>query len=135
MDPAQLADGASAVWLGATLGGTKVTGVLDDSPAAAAGVSPGDEIIAIDGFRVTGEAELRSIAGAQRPGDQVELAMFRRGRLVRLPVRLAAAPPTRYEIAGIAEPGPAAARYQAWIGEAHPGAQTLATITTTARWV
>jgi predicted metalloprotease with PDZ domain len=134
-DPAQVADGASAVWLGATLGGTKVSGVLDDSPAYAAGLAPGDEIIAIDGFRVTGDGDVRSHVAAQRPGDTVELAVFRRARLVRLPVQLGAAPPTRYELAGIAEPGPAAARYQAWIGEPHPGAQVLASITTTARWV
>jgi predicted metalloprotease with PDZ domain len=134
-DPAQITDGASAVWLGATIGGTKVTGVLDDSPACAAGVSPGDEIIALDGFRVTGEADVRNLAGAQRPGDEIELAVFRRGRLVRLPLRLGAAPATRYEIAGMAEPGPAAARYQAWMGEPYPGPQVLATITTTARWV
>jgi hypothetical protein len=35
---------------------------------------------------------------------------------------------------GVADPGPAAARYQAWLGESHPGAQSLATVTTTARW-
>ncbi|HEX2688350.1 MAG TPA: PDZ domain-containing protein [Kofleriaceae bacterium] len=134
-DPAQVADGASAVWLGATVGSNKVTGVFDDSPAYVAGLSPGDEIIALDGFRVTSDTELRNLAGAQKPGDQVELAVFRRGRLLRLPVRLGAAPATRYEIVGSAEPGPAAARYQAWLGEPHPGAQVLATITTTARWV
>lgn len=134
-DPAQIADGASAVWLGATIGSTKVTGVLDDSPACEAGLSPGDEIIAIDGFRVTNEADLRGIAGARKPGDQVELAVFRRGRLLRLPLRLGAAPVTRYEIVGIAEPGSAALRYQAWIGEPYPGPQILATVTTTARWV
>src|SRR5204862_965576 len=43
-DPGQLGDGATAVWLGATIGGGKVTGVFDDSPAQAAGLSPGDEI-------------------------------------------------------------------------------------------
>jgi len=134
-DPAQIADGASAVWIGATVAGGKVTGVLDDSPAQAAGLSPGDEIIAIDGFRVTSEADLRAIPGALKPGDAIELAVFRRARLLRLPVCLGAAPATRYEIVGIAEPGAAAARYQAWLGEPHPGAQVLATITTTARWV
>jgi len=134
-DPAQIADGCAAVWLGATLGGSKVTAVLDDSPAAAGGLSPGDEIIAIDGFRVTNEGELRSMAGARKPGDAVELAVFRRSRLIRITVRLGAAPPTRYEIAGVADPGPAAARYLAWLGEPHPGSQLLATITTTTRWV
>lgn len=57
------------------------------------------------------------------------------GTLVELPIVLAAAPPTRYEIVGIADPVAAAGRYQAWIGEPHPGAQVLATVTATARWV
>ncbi|HEU4732882.1 MAG TPA: PDZ domain-containing protein [Kofleriaceae bacterium] len=134
-DPAQIADGASAVWLGATVNSNKVGAVIDDSPACAAGLSPGDEIIALDGFRVSGESDVRNLAGARRPGDEIELAVFRRGRLVRLWLRLAAAPVTRYEIAGVSEPGPAAARYQAWIGESHPGPQVLATVTTTARWI
>ena len=134
-DPGQIAEGASAVWLGATLAGSKVTGVVDDSPACAAGLSPGDEIIAIDGFRVTGDGDVRNLAGTRRPGDDIELAVFRRARLLRLPLRLAAAPPARYEIVGVPDPGPAAARYQAWLGDPHPGAQVVATVTTTARWV
>jgi len=134
-DPAQVADGASAVWLGATVSGNKLTGVLDGGPAQAAGLSPGDELIAIDGFRTAGEAEIRNLAGARKAGDEVAVSVFRRHRLVTTPLVLAAAPPTRYEIAGIADAGPAAARYQAWLGEPHPGAAVLATITTTARWV
>ena len=134
-DPAQVADGLAAVWLGATVTGIKVSGVMDDGPAAEAGLSPGDELIAVGGLRATTDGELRALIGAGRPGDTVELAAFRRGRLIRLTVALAAAPPTRYELVGVADPGPAAARYQAWIGEPHPGAQVLATITTTARWV
>jgi len=134
-DPAQVADGANAVWLGATVSGTKVTGVFDGGPAHAAGISPGDEIVALDGFRAASEGDLRSLAGARRVGDQVVVHAFRRHRLVELCAVIGQAPPTRYEIAGIAEPGPAAARYQAWLGEPHPGAQNLATVTTTTRWV
>ena len=134
-DPAQVADGAQAIWLGITVSGTKVTGVMDGSAAQTAGLSPGDEVVALDGFRTTSEADLRNLAGARKPGDEVAVAVFRRHRLLSLPLVLAAAPPTRFEIAGIADPGPSAARYQAWLGEAHPGAVVLATITTTARWV
>ena len=51
-------------------------------------------------------------------------------------VTLSAAPPTRYEITALADPGAAAAaRYQAWLGESHPGAGTLATVTATSRWI
>jgi len=134
-DPAQVADGANAVWLGATVSGTKVTGVFDGGPAHVAGISPGDELVALDGFRAASEGDLRSLAGARRVGDQVIVHVFRRHRLVELCAVIGQAPPTRYEIAGIAEPGPAAARYQAWLGEPHPGAQNLATVTTTTRWV
>jgi predicted metalloprotease with PDZ domain len=134
-DPAQTTDGAQPVWLGLTANGTKVTGVFDGSPAQAAGISPGDELVAIDRFRATSDGELRSLLAARRPGDAVSIALFRRHRLVEVTATLAAAPPTRYEIAGVADAGPAAARYQAWLGEPHPGSQILATVTTTARWV
>ena len=134
-DPAQTADGATALWLGATLSGIKITAVFDQSPAHAAGLSPGDEIIALDGFRTTNEADVRTLAGARRAGDSVAVSVFRRHRLLELPLVLAPAPPTRYEIAGVADPGAAATRYQAWLGEPHPGSTVLATITTTARWV
>lgn len=135
MDPAQVADGAHPLWIGAIASGTKITGVMDGSPAQAAGLTPGDEVIAIDGFRTTTEADLRSLVGTRRPLDTVQVSLFRRHRLVTVPVVLATAPPTRYEIAGLADAGAAASRYLAWMGEAHPGAQVLATITTTARWV
>jgi len=134
-DPAQVADGLAAIWLGVTTQGTRLTGVLDHTPAAAAGLSPGDELIAIDRFRVTSDGEVRNLIGARKVGDTVAISLFRRHKLVDVQVALAAAPPTRYELVGVAEPGPAAARYQAWLGEAHPGAQSLATVTTTARWV
>jgi predicted metalloprotease with PDZ domain len=134
-DPAQVADGLVATWLGVTTQGNRVTGVFDHSPAHAAGISPGDELVAIDRFRATSDGELRTLLGARKVGDTVSIALFRRHKLVDAKVTLAAAPPTRYEVSGVAEPGPAAARYQAWLGEAHPGAQSLATITTTARWV
>ncbi|HWO25759.1 MAG TPA: PDZ domain-containing protein [Kofleriaceae bacterium] len=135
-DPAQLADGASALWIGATLSGAKVVSVFDGGPAQAAGLSPGDEVVALDGFRAGTDSELRLLIGARRAGDRAVLTVFRRHRLFEVPILLGAAPPTRYEIASRADPGSAAARYQQWLGDPYPAApQILATITTTARWV
>jgi predicted metalloprotease with PDZ domain len=135
-DPAQLADGASAVWLGLTTSGVRVTGVLDGSPAAAAGLSPGDELCAIDRLRVASESEARATLAARRPGDAIELAVWRRHRLVMVPAVIGAAPPTRHELVALAEPAPdQAARYLAWMGEALPTGQNLATITGTTRWL
>jgi predicted metalloprotease with PDZ domain len=134
-DPSQVADGASALWLGATLSGAKVTAVFDGGPAQAAGLSPGDEVVALDGFRATSEGELRNLVGARRAGDRAVLTVFRRHRLLELPIAIGPAPPTRYELLARPEPGPAAARYQQWLGEPYPAAGILATVTTTARWV
>jgi predicted metalloprotease with PDZ domain len=133
-DPAQIADGLAAVWLGVTTHGNRVTGAFDRSPAQLAGISPGDELIAVDRFRASSDGELRSLLGARKVGETVTLSLFRRHKLVDVQVTLAAAPPTRYELVGM-EPCAATARFQPWLGEAHPGAQSLATITTTARWV
>jgi predicted metalloprotease with PDZ domain len=134
-DPGQVSDGAHAIWIGATMQGIKVNAIFDGGPAQAAGLSPGDEVIAVDGFRATTESELRNLLGTRTAGDVVALAVFRRHRLVEVRVTVGAAPATRYEIVGVADPGPAAGRYQTWIGEPHPGAQTLATVTTTNRWI
>ncbi|HEY3802217.1 MAG TPA: PDZ domain-containing protein [Kofleriaceae bacterium] len=134
-DPAQVADGLAGVWLGVTTAGVKVTGVFDDSPAQHAGISPGDELVAIDRFRATSDGELRTLIGTRPVGERVAIAVFRRHKLIELSAVLAAAPPTRYELVGAADPGAAGERYQKWLGEPHPGAQSLATITTTARWV
>jgi predicted metalloprotease with PDZ domain len=137
-DPATATDSAGGTWLGVTCSGNKVSGVFDGSPAQLAGISPGDELIAIDGFRATSDGDLRNLLLARRIDDSVEVTLFRRHRLVRATVRLVHAPPTRYEFATVAEQavGPGAAHFLQWIGEPYPGpAQVLATITTTARWV
>jgi predicted metalloprotease with PDZ domain len=133
-EPAQIADGAKPVWLGVSVGGGKVTGVADGSPAHAAGVAPGDELVALDGFKAGSESDARGLLASRRPGDTVEVTVFRRNRLVRVPVVVAEAPPTRWEIAAVAEPGPErAARYAAWMGEPHPSGQSLCVVTTTTR--
>jgi predicted metalloprotease with PDZ domain len=126
----------AAVWLGAVTSGIKVTSVHDGGPAQAAGLSPGDEVVAIDRCRATSGDDLRGLVGARSPGERVTLSVFRRHRLIDIPVVIAAAPPNRYEITAVARPEPAAAaRYERWLGEPHPGDQTLASVTTTSRWV
>ncbi len=137
-DPATTTDSAQGSWLGLTASGTKVSGVFDDSPAQQAGISPGDELIAIDGFRATSDADLRSLLMPRRIDERVRVSLFRRHRLIEATVQLAQMPPTRYELATCAEPalGQGAAHYQQWLGEPFPGPnQVLATVTTTARWI
>ena len=72
----------------------------------------------------------------RHPGDRVRLTLFRRNRLMELEVTLAESPPTKWEIAGVADASAeAAARYRAWLGEPHPGAAVLAQVACGNRWV
>ena len=48
---------------------------MPDSPAAAAGLQPGDVIAAVDGTAVAGERDLAALIGGYAPGDEVELSV------------------------------------------------------------
>jgi predicted metalloprotease with PDZ domain len=84
-----------AVWLGATLGaraGKPVfLAVHNGGPAEQAGISPGDELVALDGLRI-------DIAGCEartrryRPGDTSDLSVFRGDELISVRMKWAEAP-------------------------------------------
>ncbi|MBP9088297.1 MAG: M61 family metallopeptidase [Kofleriaceae bacterium] len=132
-DPATTTDGVTPGWLGVTMAGIKVTGVFDASPAQRAGVSPGDELIAIDGFRCASDSELRNLCASKGPDATMTLAFFRRGQLMQCTATLAVPPATRYEMLAVTDAGPAAERYARWLGKPHVAAQILATVLTTSR--
>jgi predicted metalloprotease with PDZ domain len=58
-----------------------VVHVIDGSPAQAAGLSGGDEIVAVDGIRVAGAARLAETLGGSRVGELITLHAFRRDEL------------------------------------------------------
>jgi len=85
-------------------------------PAAAAGVLPGDELLAIDGLRVTAEDYLARLQKL-RPDEQVKLTLVRHGRLIELPLTTGTEIPASYVIV----PKPDISnrekkRMQAWLG-------------------
>lgn len=111
-------------WLGARLrvegGRTLVTEVLEGSPAFASGLMAGDEILALDGFRASA-ADFDLRLHERRPGERIEIAVFRGDRLRRLSATLAARPWARRAIKPRPDAAPAErARYEAWLGEAFP---------------
>src|SRR5690606_26062284 len=57
--------------------GVLVLGVMDDQPAARAGLQAGDISIAVDGERTPDSAVLRAKVGSTRPGDVVTLRVVR----------------------------------------------------------
>ncbi|HUI09946.1 MAG TPA: PDZ domain-containing protein [Bacteroidota bacterium] len=80
-----------AVWSGleaADAGGrARITRVIAGSPAFAAGLDAGDEIVALDGFRI-GASGLQARMKDFRPGESLRLTVFRGERLREFTVRL-----------------------------------------------
>jgi len=108
-----------AVWLGATLqnvGGKPVFRTVDNGgPAELAGISPGDELVALDGLRI-------DVAGAEArtrrylPGDVSDIAVFRGDELQALRLKWAEAPlDTCYLTLDDAADAAALARRDAWL--------------------
>lgn len=82
---------------------TKVQFVWDGSPAATAGIDIGDELLAIDGVRVTHDnlnERLRDYQG----GDAIAVTIFHQEVLQTHEVRLDDPQPTRYQIMKVSSP-------------------------------
>jgi len=67
----------------------KLANVLDGGSAQAVGLSAGDELIAVNGLRVTA-GNLESLVGRASPGDMLEILVFRRDELLHFEAALAA---------------------------------------------
>jgi predicted metalloprotease with PDZ domain len=65
----------------------KINTVYSDSPAQRAGVSAGDELVAIDGLRAD-LATLKSAVTRKRRGARLELHAFRRDELIRFELEI-----------------------------------------------
>jgi serine protease Do len=73
--------------------GALVTSVVEDSPAAQAGVEVSDFIVAVDDQEVASGNDLRNIIAARQPGQTVTLTVVRNGERRELKVTLAQQPP------------------------------------------
>ncbi len=94
--------------------------VREGSPAHAAGLYAGDEIVAEDGFRVD-RAALWDRLCELGPGGALRLTVFRRDELVEVQVRLGTPPEDALWLAPV--PAPTATQrgaWEAWAGSPHP---------------
>lgn len=93
-------DGPPA-WLGVKTkqeaGRTLVAYVPSNSPAYSAGIYAGDELVALNGYRVD-EARLTARLSEGAPGDAISLILFRRDELIEVTVTLGPAPYDRLRI-------------------------------------
>jgi serine protease DegQ len=68
------------------ISGVIITGVLQNGPAATAGIKPGDVITAILGKRINSVSELLSNVAALKPGDPAKMTVQRADKTLELQV-------------------------------------------------
>lgn len=68
--------------------GALIGSVDKDSPAAKAGLEPGDVILAINGKEIAASNELPAIVSAMTPGTQAKLQVWRKGKSQQIDVQI-----------------------------------------------
>ena len=117
--PSAPEDDGEPGWLGVEHetrdGRVRIVSVYDGGPGRRAGLSPTDEIVAIDGNKITPDEFPKALLRAPA-GTEVELTVFRRGRLTVVPLTTGAPPPEKYQIVPTATPTPMERTiYESWL--------------------
>ena len=73
------------------------------SPAQLAGIDAGDELLAIDGFRVNAD-KLSDRLKDYHPGDTIEVTVFHQDELLTCQLILTSSPPSNYKIVPVKKP-------------------------------
>jgi predicted metalloprotease with PDZ domain len=104
--PPEPGDDAEAGYLGVDLenasGLARLRTVREGSPARRAGLSPGDEVVALDGGRTSFE-DLPKALKRYPAGSTVDMAVFRRGYLMHVPVTTGKGLPEKFHFEPLAE--------------------------------
>ena len=103
-------------WLGFQLSGGNVRRIEPDSPAENCGLNNGDELLAIDGYRIDGN--LSEKIEELKVGDQLELLISRRQKLTTKMLVVAAEPKSRdWELKELKDPTEdQQQQLKAWLG-------------------
>jgi predicted metalloprotease with PDZ domain len=110
---------APGPWFGASTqdqnGSAVVSAIEPDSPASLAGLAIQDEIVALDGARVT-QRSLAGTIGARKPGDKVKVLYARRGGVHETEAVLGKKMERTFRIVPLANPTPGQkALLEAWL--------------------
>ncbi|MGB3240344.1 MAG: M61 family metallopeptidase [Geitlerinemataceae cyanobacterium] len=97
-------------------GKTTIEFVEAESPAQKAGIDAGDELLAIDGIRVSAE-QLDDRLADYRSGDILTVGIFHQDELCTVPVTLDPPRPDRYQLVPVARPTTAQLQnFEGWLG-------------------
>ncbi|MBO9536703.1 M61 family metallopeptidase [Herbaspirillum sp.] len=104
-------------WLGARIvkdgGDAKLASVYEGSPAAQAGLSAGDKLVALDGLRVPASGP-DGLLARYRVNDAVRVHAFRRDELMEFVVRLKADVAPKVKLSALGKPA-AVRQREAWL--------------------
>ncbi|MDB4671692.1 PDZ domain-containing protein [Pirellulaceae bacterium] len=95
--------------LSAESGVITVTSVIRNSPGYKSGIQVDDEVISIDGYRIK-SSDLGSRIGKYKAGDEKEVLLVRRGKIISKMIKFGKKPSLTWTIAKIAKPTPAQTR-------------------------
>ncbi len=109
-------DGASTrPYLGLKMSGTRVSAVLDDGPASLAGFNADDELLAINGQRVT-SSNFKTLESDLEVGETVNITFFRRETLRTQSVVVGSQDNTSLKLRLTKEPTPEQiAAFESWM--------------------
>lgn len=100
-------DAKKTLWTGLSLssndGKVEVSSVVRNSPGFKSGINVGDELISIDGYRLT-SSDLATRLKAFKPGEVKEILTVRRGRIVPRTMTMEAKPSSSWTIVKVAKP-------------------------------
>ncbi|MBW4683198.1 MAG: M61 family metallopeptidase [Microcoleus vaginatus WJT46-NPBG5] len=86
------------------------------SPAQVAGIDAGDELLAIDGIRVSAD-QLNERLKDYQPNETIQVAVFHQDELRCLSVTLTLPRPNRYQVVPVEDPTPAQEQnFAGWLG-------------------
>jgi predicted metalloprotease with PDZ domain len=98
----------SSPWIGWDVrtgtAGVTVTAVRAGSPAGEGGISARDEVIAMNGLRVASAGELDQLVRGIRPGQPLEVTLFRDSRLLTRVIRAVARPAGKIKLMPVPQP-------------------------------
>ena len=69
--------------------GAVLVNIVEDSPAAQAGLQPGDVVVEVDGKSVESAAALRNQVGLSRVGEKLTLTFIREGKRRKIKIKVA----------------------------------------------
>ncbi len=105
-------------YLGLNISGTRISSMPSDGPAYVSGLMVGDDLVAVDGKRVTSQGEVDSRVDELEPDDTIEISFFRRNELRKLTITLAGVPDGSWTLRKAKEPtDEQKAQFADWLGQ------------------